>query len=79
LIATVEHAWKHKKIAGALFLDVKGAYPNVIRQQLIKRLVELGIPGDIIRWVNSFLTDRKIQLVINSYTCPARDIEIGVS
>ena len=78
LIATVEHAWKHKKIAGALFLDVKGAYPNVIRQQLIKRLVELGIPGDLIRWVNSFLTDRKVQLVIDGYTCPVRDIEIGV-
>src|SRR5271156_5828740 len=78
LVATVECAWKHKKIAGALFLDVKGAYPNVVRQQLVKRLLELGIPGDIIRWVNSFLTGRKVQLVIDGYTCPARDTEIGV-
>ena len=28
--------------------------------------------------MNSFLTDRKVQLVIDGYTCPARDIEIGV-
>ena len=49
LIATVEQAWKNKKIAGALFLDIKGAFPNVIRQQLVKRLIELKIPGDIIR------------------------------
>ena len=35
LIAAVEQAWKRKKIAGALFLDIKGAFPNVIRQQLI--------------------------------------------
>jgi hypothetical protein len=72
LVATVECAWKHKKIAGALFLDVKGAFPSVVRQQLIKRLLELGIPGDIIRWVNSFLTERKERLVISSATRTAQ-------
>jgi len=39
LIANVEQVWKHKKIAGALFLDIKGAYLNIIRQQLISRLI----------------------------------------
>ncbi len=78
LIATVEHAWKHKKIAGTLFLDIKGAYPNICRKRLIQRMVDLGIPGDIVRWTNSFLTDRKVQLVIDGYTCLMRDIDSGV-
>ena len=60
LIATVEHAWKHKRIAGTLLLDIKGAYPNVDRRMLLKRLIELGILGDLIRWVDSFMTDRKV-------------------
>ena len=78
LIATVEQAWKNKKIAGALFLDIKGAFPNVIRQQLVKRLIELKIPGDIIRWVNSFFTDRKVQLIIDGYTCFLKEIKAGL-
>jgi hypothetical protein len=78
LITTVEQAWKRKKIAGALFLNIKGAFPNVIRQQLVKRLIELKIPGDIIRWVNSFFTDRKVQLVIDGYTCSLKEVEAGL-
>ena len=49
LIAIVKQAWKNKKIAEALFLNIKEAFPNIIRQQLIKRLIELKISGDIIR------------------------------
>jgi Reverse transcriptase (RNA-dependent DNA polymerase) len=41
-------------------------------------MVQLGIPGDLIRWVDSFLTERRVQLVIDGYTCPIRDIETGV-
>src|SRR4030095_9555736 len=78
LIATVEHARKYKKIAGTLFLDIRGAYPNICRKRLIKRMVELGIPGDIIRWTNSFLTDRRVQLVIDGYICPMREVDCGV-
>src|SRR4030095_3246489 len=66
------------KIAGTLFLDIRGAYPNICRKRLIKRMVELGIPGDIIRWTNSFLTDRRVQLVIDGYTCPMREVDCGV-
>jgi hypothetical protein len=49
MIATVEEAWKQKKLAGALFLDVKGAFPYIARKQLVKRMLKLGIPGDITR------------------------------
>jgi len=41
-------------------------------------MIELGIPGNIIRWTNSFLTERKVQLVIDGYTCLTRDIDCGV-
>ncbi len=35
-------------LAGALFMDVKGAFDHVSRGQLLKRMVELGIDGDLI-------------------------------
>jgi hypothetical protein len=44
----------------------------------VKRLIELKIPGDIIRWVNSFFTDRKVQLVIDGYTCSSKEVEAGL-
>jgi hypothetical protein len=69
IIATVEEAWKQKKLAETLFLNIKKAFDYITRKQLLKRIIELKIPGDITRWTDSFLKGRKIQLVINDYIC----------
>ena len=39
---------------------------------------ELNIPRYLIQWTNSFLIERKAQLVIDGYTCPIREISTGV-
>jgi retron-type reverse transcriptase len=44
----------------------------------VKRLIELKISGDIIRWINSFFIDRKVQLVINGYTYFLKEVETGL-
>jgi hypothetical protein len=56
----------------------KGAFNYVARKQLLKRMIQLKIPGDLIQWTNSFLTDRQIQLVIDGHTCPAASLETEV-
>ena len=48
------------------------------RKELLKRMFELDIPSDIIRWTNSFLTERRVQLVIDGYTCQKRGIKTGI-
>jgi retron-type reverse transcriptase len=44
----------------------------------VKRLIELKISGDIIRWINSFFTDRKVQLVIDGYIYSLKEVETGL-
>jgi hypothetical protein len=78
IIATVEEAWKQKKLAETLFLNIKEAFDYIIKKQLLKRIIELRIPRDITRWTDSFLKGRKIQLVINGYTYQERDIKTEV-
>jgi retron-type reverse transcriptase len=39
---------------------------------------ELNIPSYLIKWTNSFLSKRRVQLVIDGFTCPNRDIITGV-
>ena len=41
-------------------------------------MIKLGIDGDLIRWTKSFLTDRKVQLVIDGPNNKERDIETGI-
>lgn len=78
LVDTVERAWKEKKVVGALMLDVKGAFDHVNRKRLLELLKELGLPGNIIAWVASFLTDRQACLVVDGIEGPLEDIQAGL-
>jgi retron-type reverse transcriptase len=50
----------------------------VAKNRLLLRMKELNIPSYLIKWTNLFLFKRRVQLVINGFTCPNRDIITGV-
>ena len=58
-------------------MDVKRAFDHVSKEQLLTRMVELGIDGDLVIWTGSFLTDRKVQLVIDGHNNKEREIVTG--
>ena len=49
------------------------------KNRLLSRMKELNIPDYLIKWTNLFLFKRRVQLVINGFTCSNRDIITGVS
>jgi hypothetical protein len=74
LVAKVENAWSQKRVGLALLLDFKGAFDRVNKQKLIRRMIQVGIAGNIVRWVDSFLSDRRAMLVIDGRTGETRSI-----
>ncbi|ODM14511.1 hypothetical protein SI65_10133 [Aspergillus cristatus] len=78
LIQNTHEAWRLQQLVGALFLDVKGAFDHVNPSRLITRLIEFNLDGDLIRWVQSFLTNRWVQLQIDNTQCRAQPINSGV-
>ena len=60
LVHTVQEKWQENKLAAALFMDVKGAFHHISKNQLLMRMIELGIDGDLVTWTGSFFTNRKI-------------------
>jgi hypothetical protein len=78
LVTKVENAWVKKRTALALLLDVKGAFDRVNKKQLLNRIVQVGMAGNIVRWVDSFLSDRRAMLVIDGRTSETRDIQAGL-
>lgn len=78
LIYKVEQRCAKKKLAAALFKDVKGAFDHVSKSQLVAQMLELEIDGDLIRWTKSFLINQKLQLIINDHNNPENDVKIGI-
>ena len=58
----VELCKKAKRKTSTLFLDVKGAFDYVSKNRLLQALIDLGLPRSLIRWTESFLTNRALQL-----------------
>ena len=48
MIDKVHKVWEDRQIAGALLIDVKGAFDYVSRAKLVQRMKDLGIDDDLI-------------------------------
>ena len=78
LVHDIQVARHQGKQTTAIFLDVKGAFDHVSKNQLLKICLDLGLPKNLIRWISSFLSDRQIQLAFDSETSPTTSIDIGI-
>jgi hypothetical protein len=73
-----QKVWAARKVAGALFMDVKSAFNNVDKTFLGKRMEELEIEADLIRWTMSFMSDRRVKLVLDGEEGESNPVDTGV-
>lgn len=59
-------------------MDVKGAFNHVSRARLAQRMADLGIDDDLIGWMQSFWTNKWVELVIDGYINPKQKVETGI-
>jgi ribonuclease HI len=78
LMKRVEEAWERGNTAAVLLMDVKGAFPHVAKGNLIKRMEEMGFEADLVRWVESFMEERKVIMSMDGKEGDSMDVETGV-
>lgn len=59
LVHKVQEVSAKKKLAAALFMDVKGVIDNVSRTRLVEIMIELEMDSDLIQWHSYFSQIRK--------------------
>ena len=57
MMHTIKEAWRKCKVASVLFLDVQGAFPNMVKEVLIHNMRTQGVPSQYIRMTQLMLTD----------------------
>lgn len=60
LVTTVEHQKRRRRLTAAVFLDIKGAFDNVLHDAILNALEEYGIGGRMHQWIASYLQERTI-------------------
>lgn len=81
LIKVHDHIIQQKrlkmKIFG-IFIDLKKAFDSIDNEILIKKLPYYGIRGPFIKLINSYLTDRICQTIVNNSISQSNQIKYGV-
>ena len=57
-----------------IYFDFAEAFDSV----LLTKLESYGIAGNVLRWIKSFLSDRKHKVVVNGQSSAWCDVESGV-
>jgi hypothetical protein len=67
LTHSIKEAWRAKKVASVLFLDVQGAFPNVVKEVLLHNMRIRGVPPEYIKVTELILTGRKTKLSFDDF------------
>ena len=78
LTTEIETNKRLKRKTSTLFLDVKGAFDHVAKNQLLAILQRLRLPISLISWTNSFLNNRTLRLSFDGQTEKFSTINTGI-
>ncbi len=78
LLQRIHQAWGDGNAASLLLLDVSGAFDNVYRPRLLHNLKKRQIDHKLVRWIESFLSDRSTTLKLQEYTAPSTSVHTGI-
>ena len=61
-----------------MFCDISKAFDRVWHKGLLVKLARIGITGELLEWIESYLSDRKQRVVINGKSSDWGDVKAGV-
>lgn len=74
----IETAWRHGKVVTALTFDIKGAFDHVSHAGLIKTLLDMHFPLEMVRWTASFISDQQMALCLDGRLDNMRPVKTGI-
>ena len=70
--------FKLKGVTATAFLDVEKAFDSVWHERILYKQIQINTPWSIIKWTNSFWSNRKIKVIYNQEVSKRTTPEAGV-
>ena len=61
-----------------IYLDFQKAFDTVPHRRLLQKLTSFGIHGNVLKWIESFLSNRVQQVVLNGHKSSTIPVTSGV-
>ena len=63
----IKDAWRKKQVVAVLFLDIEGAFPNVVNKRLIHNLKSRRVPTKIVEFIHNMLREQYTALKFDDF------------
>jgi hypothetical protein len=74
----LHNAMDKRQESRLICLDISRAFDRVWHKGLLAKLEAIGLKGTLLKWVENYLTDRKLKITINGIASSDRHINAGV-
>jgi ribonuclease HI len=74
----VTDGFQRKQDTGAVFFDMQAAYDTVWHDGLVYKLAKLGVRGNMLRTINSFISERRITTRLSNHKSKAIKVADGL-
>ena len=78
LTTIIDEANKRHQTTSTLCIDVKGAFDNVYKERLLQTMRKMKLDQKTVRWVESFLSERRASLSFDKDSEKMSPIETGI-
>ncbi|KAG9088664.1 hypothetical protein FRC06_001931, partial [Ceratobasidium sp. 370] len=79
MVHDIQSFWKNAEKTSLLTLDIKGYFNNINHARLLRNMSTLGFSEPLCNWLRSYLSDRTVQIRIDSHLCaPVSIAPVGV-
>ena len=77
-VNAMEVSGRKKEDHTVLLMDVKGAFDNVSKTALLSTLNHFGLPGNLLAWVDNFMSDRRTTLSFDGRSDASLPVKTGI-
>lgn len=74
----IDNASVSKTFVDTIYFDLAKAFDSVIHEKLKAKLASIGIKGNLLSWIESFLSRRKFRVCVDDYFSDWHDSTSGV-
>lgn len=78
IVNGIQEAIRAKKFFVTIHFDIEKAYDTVWRQNILLKLAEKNIGGNIYHYVKNFMDNRKFQTIVNGQLSEEKQLETGL-
>ena len=78
IVHNIRTNWGNSKITQGLFLDVSAAFDKVWHNGLIAKLSQIGVEGNFLDTISTYLSGRKQVVVVDGVKSDILNVEAGV-